>query len=109
VASGLVAISAASAWVLIVSPSRKIHQIREQFALIERGDSEEIVRKKMQPARLAASSLSAPYWDDAALDEGAKQAIGLSIEARVDTFFLPVTAVISFDRTGKALGKHIYD
>ena len=106
---GLLACAIGAAWWFVVLPRRRIHQLRDQFTLVQRGDSEDVVRRKIESANLITSSLSAPFWDEAPLDEEMKQVIASSLEVRIDTFFLPVIAVISFDPSGNVVGKHLYD
>ena len=96
-------------WTLFLRPMRRIGHIRDEFPAIQPGDTEASVRRKLTSATLIESPLSAPFWDQERLNGSAEAEIVYSIGQKIDTFFLPVTVVISFDKSGKAVGKHIYD
>ena len=97
------------AWLKLGSPYRKISAVRNEFEKIQRGDSQEDVFRKLASARLSESRLNAPFWDDQKLETADERKIASSLGQRFDTFFLPVTFVVSFDSSGRVVGKHVYD
>jgi hypothetical protein len=101
--------SAGIAWLELGSPYRKIAAVRNEFERIQTGDSREDVFRKLSSARLSESRLSAPFWDDRKLETADERRIASSLGQRFDTFFLPVTFVVSFDSSGRVIGKHVYD
>lgn len=88
---------------------RRIGAIREEFASIQAGDTRREVEGKLASAMLTGSALPAPFWNERQLSEEDEKRIKSSIGQRIDTFFLPVTFVVSFDEAGRVVGKHIYD
>ena len=94
--------------VRVVAPYHKVEKLQEKYATISKGMTKaDIIQLMGEPT--GVNGLKAVGWDDAEITPEDRKRIVDSIEYGTNTYFLPVTFVISFDSDGKAVAKHRFD
>ena len=105
---GLLAVIGVACWRL-TAPFRIIRQLDARYQQVQRGMTTNEVQAMMShPGRWTMNGVYRG-WGDLPVVETNTPHIGSSVAYSVPTFFLGVTFEITFDESGKAVGKHRYD
>ncbi len=97
----------ATAVLTIVMPARKSATYEKAYQALTKdmikGDVVDLMGK---PTRSKSDPIE--YWDEELLKEDEIALIAETLEYEVSTFFLPIVFKLSFDSSGRLVGKHRY-
>jgi len=90
-------------------PFARARDLDGRFARVERDMPRDRVLAIMGPPDREGLFFERAYWEDSPLSQAETNRIRDELHYTVETFFLPITFVISLDADGCVVGKHRYD
>ena len=94
----------------ILSTRTRVRSVHSIYLVVQEGTEKQKVLDMLgPPTEERTGSPRQIYWEDNVLPPEQAQSVTMSLEYRIETFFLPISFEFYFDTDGRLLGKHRMD